>query len=179
MTKRKPRPDKIAKTTKVTKKRSRPAKKTKVANKKTSVAKKKTKTQAVADAGQAEPAVSKVSEPEEPGLPLKELRARLGLIAAQIGEFEWLEGLYMYGAELLEAKRLERVDFIVVYKRLRSAAKLKAAESDLRELLGAVLPIDFELKLTGTLEIGRLLAEGNPAAQALLGYAETVYPRHY
>jgi hypothetical protein len=37
--------------------------------------------------------------------------------------------------------------------------------------------MEFDLKLTGTLEIGRLLAEGNPAAQALLGYAETVFIR--
>ena len=167
---------KVAKTAKVTKKKSRPAKKTKVARKKAPRAKKKTQAEvgAVAAAEEAEP---EVPEPQEPGLPLKEVRARLGLIAPQIGELEWLDGLYMYGAELLEVARLEQVDFIVVYKRLRSGSKIKAAEKELKELLGAVLPIDVELKMTGTLEIGRLLAEGNPAAQALLGHAETVYPR--
>jgi hypothetical protein len=77
----------------------------------------------------------------------------------------------------VEEPRLERVDFIVVYRGLRSAARLRAAETELRELLAAVLPMEFDLKLTGTLEIGRLLGEGNPAAQALLGYAETVFTR--
>ena len=119
----------------------------------------------------------KVVEPAEPGFPLKEIRARLGLIGPQIGELEWLEGLYLYGAKMLDMPRLERVDFIVVYRGLRNAARLKAAETELQTLLAAVLPLDFELKFTGTLEIGRLLQEGNPAAQALLGYAESVFTR--
>jgi hypothetical protein len=116
-------------------------------------------------------------EPEEPGLPLKEIRARLGLIAPQLGEIDWLEGLYLYGGELLAEERLERVDFIVVHKGIRSAARIKAADKQLRTLLAAVLPLEFDLKLTGTLEIGRLLGEGNPAAQALLGYSEAVFTR--
>ena len=42
-----------------------------------------------------------------------------------------------------------------------------------------MLPIEFDTKLTGTLEIGRLLDEGNPAAQALLGYSEPVFARRF
>lgn len=122
----------------------------------------------------ARPAVK--PEPQEPGLPLKEVRARLGLIGPQIAELDWLEGLYLYGAALLEMPRLERVDFIVVYRGRRGAKRLKAAESELRTLLEAVLPLDFELN-TGTLEVGRLLSEGNPAAMAHLGHAEPVFTR--
>ena len=132
----------------------------------------KKKTAKVAAARRIPPPV-----PEEPGLPLKEVRARLGLIGGQIADFDWLEGLYMYGPELVEAPRLERVDFIAVFRGLRNTSRLKSAEAELRELLAAVLPLDFDLKLTGTLEIGRLLDEGNPAAQALLGYAEAVFSR--
>lgn len=115
-------------------------------------------------------------EPQEPGLPLKEVRARLGLIGPQIAELDWLEGLYLYGPALLETPRLEHVDFIVVYRRRHGAKRLKAAESELRTLLGAVLPLDFELN-TGTLEVGRLLSERNPAAMAHLGYAEPIFTR--
>jgi len=115
-------------------------------------------------------------EPQEPGLPLKELRARLGLIGPQIADLDWLEGLYMYGRALMEAPRLERVDFIVVYRGRHGAKWIKAAQVELRTLLEAVLPLDFELN-TGTLGVGRLLSEGNPAAVAHLGYAEPVFTR--
>ncbi len=115
-------------------------------------------------------------EPQEPGLPLKEVRARLGLIGPQIADLDWLEGLYMYGRALMEAPRLERVDFIVVYRGRHGAKWIKAAQVELRTLLEAVLPLDFELN-TGTLGVGRLLSEGNPAAVAHLGYAEPVFTR--
>ncbi len=114
--------------------------------------------------------------PEEPGLPFKEIRARLGLIGPQIAALRWLDGLYLYGAALLEKPRLERVDFIVIYRGLRSAARLKSAEAELRELIAAVLPVEFDLN-TGSPGIGRLLNEGNPAAQAHLGYSEPVFTR--
>ena len=117
-----------------------------------------------------------ITAPEEPGLPLKEIRARLGLIGPQIAALSWLEGLYLYGSVLLQEARHERVDFIVVYRGLRSAGRLKGAETELRELIGAVLPIEFELS-TGSPEIGRLLGEGNPAAQAHLGYSEPIFAR--
>ena len=104
------------------------------------------------------------------------MRARLGLIGPQIAALAWLEGLYLYGPALLEMPRLEHVDFIVVYRGKRNAKRLKAAESELRTLLQAVLPLDFELN-TGTLEIGRLLSEGNPAALAHLGYSEPIFAR--
>ena len=115
-------------------------------------------------------------EPQEPGLPLKEVRARLGLIGPQIADLDWLEGLYLYGPALLEVPRLERVDFIVVHRGRRGANRLKAAERELRTLLEAVLPLDFELN-TGTPLVGRLLSERNPAAIAHLGHAEPVFNR--
>ena len=113
---------------------------------------------------------------EEPGLPLKEVRARLGLIGPQIAALRWLDGLYLYGSALLEEARLERVSFIAVYRGLRSGARLKAAEAELRELIAAVLPVEFDVS-TGSPGIGRLLGEGNPAAQAHLGHSEPVFTR--
>lgn len=114
--------------------------------------------------------------PQEPGLPFKEIRARLGLIRPQIAALRWLDGLYLYGAALVKEPRLERVDFIVIYRGLRGAARLKSAEAELRELIAAVLPVEFDLN-TGSAGIGRLLGEGNPAAQAHLGYSEPVFTR--
>jgi hypothetical protein len=142
--------------------------------KKKGAQKKPTKKAAAATTEPETPAVE--PEQQEPGLPLKEVRARLGLIGPQIADLDWLEGLYLYGPALLEMPRLEHVDFIVVYRGRRGAKRLKAAESELRTLLEAVLPLDFELN-TGTLEVGRLLGEGNPAAMAHLGYAEPVFTR--
>ena len=118
----------------------------------------------------------KVSREEGPGLPLKEIRARLGLIVPQFAALSSLDGIYLYGAELLEEPRLEHVNFIVVYRSLRSAVRLKAAEAELRILITAVLPVEFNLD-TGTPTIGRLLGEGNPAVQAHLGYSEPVFAR--
>ena len=117
-----------------------------------------------------------VGGPQEPGLPLKEVRARLGLIGPQIAALRWLDSLYLYGSALLEEARLERVNFIAVYRGLRSAARRKAAEAELRELIAAVLPVEFDVN-TGTPGIGRLLGERNPAAQAHLGYSEPVFTR--
>ncbi len=117
-----------------------------------------------------------VPGPPEPGLPLKEVRARLGLIGPQIAALRWLDALYLHGSALLEEARLERLDFIAIYRGLRSAARLKAAEAELRELIAAVLPVEFDLT-TGTAGIGRLLGEGNPAAQAHLGHSEPVFTR--
>ena len=107
---------------------------------------------------------------KEPGLPLKEVRARLGLIAPQLTELSWLDGIYIYGEELLKEPRLQRINFIIVYRGLRSASRLGAAEAELRMLVTAVLPVEFNLS-TGTSVIGRLLAEGNPAVQAHLGHS--------
>ena len=114
---------------------------------------------------------------KEPGLPLKEVRARLGLIAPQLTELSWLDGIYIYGEELLKEPRLQRINFIIVYRGLRSASRLGAAEAELRMLITAVLPVEFNLS-TGTSVIGRLLAEGNPAVQAHLGYSEPVFDRN-
>jgi hypothetical protein len=113
---------------------------------------------------------------KEPGLPLKEVRARLGLIAPQLTELSWLDGIYIYGSELLKEPRLKRINFIIVYRGLRSASRLEAAEAELRMLITAVLPVEFNLS-TGTPVIGRLFAEGNPAVQAHLGYAEPIFDR--
>ena len=118
----------------------------------------------------------KVAGPQEPGLPLKEVRARLGLIGPQIAALRWLDGLFLYGSSLLEEARLEHVNFIAIYRGLRSAERMKAAEAELRELIAAVLPVEFDVS-TGTPGIGRLLGEGNPAAQAHLGYSEPVFTR--
>ena len=114
---------------------------------------------------------------KEPGLPLKEVRARLGLIAPQLTELSWLDGIYIYGEELLKEPRLQRINFIIVYRGLRSASRLGAAEAELRMLITAVLPVEFNLS-TGTPVIGRLLAEGNPAVQAHLGYSEPIFDRN-
>ena len=114
---------------------------------------------------------------KEPGLPLKEVRARLGLIAPQLTELSWLDGIYIYGEELLKEPRLQRINFIIVYRGLRSASRLGAAEAELRMLITAVLPVEFNLS-TGTSVIGRLLAEGNPAVQAHLGYSEPIFDRN-
>ena len=114
---------------------------------------------------------------KEPGLPLKEVRARLGLIAPQLTELSWLDGIYIYGEELLKEPRLQRINFIIVYRSLRSASRLGAAEAELRMLITAVLPVEFNLS-TGTSVIGRLLAEGNPAVQAHLGYSEPIFDRN-
>ena len=114
---------------------------------------------------------------KEPGLPLKEVRARLGLIAPQLTELSWLDGIYIYGEELLKEPRLQRINFIIVYRGLRSASRLDAAEAELRMLITAVLPVEFNLS-TGTSVIGRLLAEGNPAVQAHLGYSEPIFDRN-
>ena len=114
---------------------------------------------------------------KEPGLPLKEVRARLGLIAPQLTELSWLDGIYIYGEELLKEPRLQRINFIIVYRGLRSASRLDAAEAELRMLVTAVLPVEFNLS-TGTPVIGRLLAEGNPAVQAHLGYSEPIFDRN-
>ena len=114
---------------------------------------------------------------KEPGLPLKEVRARLGLIAPQLTELSWLDGIYIYGEELLKEPRLQRINFIIVYRGLRSASRLDAAEAELRMLITAVLPVEFNLS-TGTPVIGRLLAEGNPAVQAHLGYSEPIFDRN-
>lgn len=156
----------------------RKAANTKVTTKKTAdtAAKKKASKKKAAVRTTEPKAPAAKRQPQEPGLPLKEVRARLGLIGPQIADLDWLEGLYLYGRALLEVPRLERVGFIVVYRGRRGAKRLKAAESELRTLLEAVLPLDFELN-TGTLEVGRLLSEGNPAAMAHLGYAEPVFTR--
>ena len=114
---------------------------------------------------------------KEPGLPLKEVRARLGLIAPQLTELSWLDAIYIYGSELLKEPRLKRINFIIVYRGLRSASRLGAAEAELRMLITAVLPVEFNLS-TGTSVIGRLLAEGNPAVQAHLGYSEPIFDRN-
>ena len=110
-------------------------------------------------------------------MPLKEVRARLGLIAPQLTELSWLDGIYIYGEELLKEPRLQRINFIIVYRGLRSASRLGAAEAELRMLITAVLPVEFNLS-TGTPVIGRLLAEGNPAVQAHLGYSEPIFDRN-
>ena len=109
-------------------------------------------------------------------MPLKEVRARLGLIAPQLTELSWLDAIYIYGSELLKEPRLKRINFIIVYRGLRSASRLEAAEVELRMLITAVLPVEFNLS-TGTPVIGRLFAEGNPAVQAHLGYAEPIFDR--
>ena len=44
-------------------------------------------------------------------------------------------------------------------------------------LMAAVLPVEFNFS-TGTPVIGRLLAEGNPAVQAHLGYSESIFDRN-
>ena len=119
---------------------------------------------------------ARVARSKEPGLPLKEVRARLGLIAPQLTELSWLDGIYIYGSELLKEPRLKRINFIIVYRGLRSASRLEAAEAELRMLITAVLPVEFNLS-TGKPVIGRLLAEGNPAVQAHLGYSEPVFDR--
>jgi hypothetical protein len=169
----------VAKKVATKKAASKPAKKKTAAKKPAAkkVGKKKRTRKAKAAEIEAPRVEPQPAVPEEPGLPLKEVRARLGLIGPQIASLTWLEGLYLYGSALLETPRLEHVDFIVVHKGIRSAGRLKTAESELRDLLAAVLPLDFDLKLTGTLQIGRLLGEGNPAAQALLGYSEPVFAR--
>ena len=113
---------------------------------------------------------------KEPGLPLKAVRARLGLIAPQLTELSWLDGIYIYGAELLKEPRLKRINFIIVYRGLRSASRLEAAEAELRMLITAVLPVEFNLS-TGTPVIGRLFAEGNPAVKAHLGHSEPIFDR--
>lgn len=113
---------------------------------------------------------------KEPGLPLKEVRARLGLIAPQLTELSWLDGIYIYGSELLKEPRLKRINFIIVYRGLRSASRLEAAAAELRMLITAVLPVEFNLS-TGTPVIGRLFAEGNPAVKAHLGYSEPIFDR--
>jgi len=77
---------------------------------------------------------------------------------------------------LLKEPRLKRINFIIVYRGLRSASRLEAAEAELRMLITAVLPVEFNLS-TGKPVIGRLLAEGNPAVQAHLGYSEPVFDR--
>ena len=159
------------------KKAATKAKVKKASTRKKSVKKRAVKTRAVKTrAFKRKLARGEVARPQEPGLPLKEVRARLGLIGPQIAALRWLDGLYLYGSALLEEARLERVNFIAVYRGLRSAARLKAAEAELRELIAAVLPVEFELN-TGTPGIGRLLGEGNPAAQAHLGHSEPVFTR--
>ncbi|MEC8943569.1 MAG: hypothetical protein VX398_01725, partial [Acidobacteriota bacterium] len=66
---------------------------------------------------------------------------------------------------------------IIVYRGLRSASRLDAAEAELRMLITVVLPVEFNLS-TGTPVIGRLLAEGNPAVQAHLGHSEPIFDRN-
>lgn len=113
-----------------------------------------------------------------PGLPLKEVRARLGLIQAQLAELPWLQGLYLYGSNVVEdPAALRRASFIVTQSGLRGSAAVREAGRELEELLGAVLPIQLDLQIVDTPAVGELLTEENPAAIALLGHAEAVFVR--
>ena len=170
--KKRPSLEKTAKKKADVKKRTTPKTVAKRKVKKPSRRKPSAKTRAF----QRKMARGEVAVSSEPGLPLKEVRARLGLIGPQIAALRWLDGLYLHGSALLQEARLERLNFIAVYRGLRSAARLKAAEAELRELIAAVLPVEFDLN-TGSPGIGRLLGEGNPAAQAHLGYSEPVFTR--
>ncbi|MFQ5744065.1 MAG: hypothetical protein ACE5HV_10805 [Acidobacteriota bacterium] len=102
----------------------------------------------------------------------------MGLIGPQLSEFSWLEGVYLHGASLIERPRLLHLNFIIVYRGLSRPAQRKAAHAQLIELLQAVLPVRLHVQFTGARGVARLLDENNPAAHALLGYAESVFVRN-
>jgi hypothetical protein len=92
-------------------------------------------------------------------------------------EMTWIDGLYLYGAELVEQPYLTHLKFIVLFHGLRLPAAQRNAQQQLHELLHAVLPLDLSVQLAGTPGMAELLQEGNPAATALLGHTEMVFTR--
>jgi hypothetical protein len=108
---------------------------------------------------------------------IKEVRARLGLIRQKLLEMTWIDGIYIYGPELVDQQYLTQLKFIVFFHGLRSTAAQRSAQQELHELLHAVLPLKLNIQLAGTPGMAELLEDGNPAAVALLGHTETVFAR--
>ena len=108
---------------------------------------------------------------------LKEVRARIGLIRPKLLEMTWIDGLYLYGAEVVDQTYLTQLRFIVLFHGLRLSSAQRKARQQLHELLHAVLPLHLSVQLAGTPGLAELLQEGNPAATALLGHTEMVFTR--
>jgi hypothetical protein len=175
-------PKKAAKTTarkktskKATKKPAAKKEAPKKAAKKT--ARKKTSKKAATGGKPKKRRRGKKRKPADEGMPMKEVRARLGLIRQKLLEMTWIEGIYLYGAELVDQQYLTQLKLIVFYTGLRTPAAQRSAQQELQELLHAVLPLELSIQLAGTPGMAELLEEGNPAAIALLGHTETVFAR--
>jgi len=108
---------------------------------------------------------------------IEEALISLSTLESAWSEFEWLQGLVLYGTTLKSADWHREFSFMVFTKGLRATAKLRAATNELDALVKTALPIKRKLHLLPDLSILDKIQRDDPAITAQFGHVIVVYAR--
>ena len=106
---------------------------------------------------------------------LQEVLISVATLQDRWKEFNWLQGIYLYGDELTASDTLTTLKFMVVYRGLRRPHLMRKARMELAAFLKPALPLPRNLNFTDDAAIIAQIASGNPAVEALLGRAVPIY----
>ncbi len=143
-------------------------------------------------AGKKAPAKKATAEPKAPLPPptakqkrrgritkmtVEEALISLSTLEGKWADVAWLQGLVLYGSTLRSAAFHREFSFMVLYKGMRAASKLRAAQAELDELIKNAVPIPRKLHLIGDLPLLDKIQADDPAVRALFGELIIIYAR--